>query len=119
MMIFTDGETGSPFSNELRSDVTTALANYFYHCDAESEARLVAVTNRVCAEARLLDVPRASMLLALNAFYAGTSPFAAGAFTNRDAFNLSISGCIEAYFGARAVTGPRPVAQALPGPFAA
>jgi hypothetical protein len=93
-------DSASPFSAELRSEVSAAIEDYRQHRGPESEARLRAVTERVCAEAHALDLPPEKMLIAIKKFYA-ILPYSntTGDWERREAFDRFVSGCIEAYFG--------------------
>ncbi len=89
----------SPFSVELTRDVAGALSDYLLPGRSGAGSPLRALTNRVCAEAKVLGLPPEKMLIAIKQLFERISlrdlPHSD---RRRQAFETFVSGCIESYF---------------------
>ena len=95
-----DGVHRSRFSPELHRDISEALAHRLTSRDADADAALHALTNRVCAEARVLGLPPEKMLIEIkHLFQQHPISEQPPAEQRRQLFERFISGCIKSYFG--------------------
>ena len=93
----------SPFSLELTRAIAGALRDYLLTDGAGAEATLRALTNRVCAEAKVLGLPPEKMLIAIKQLFERISlPDLPLSDRRSQAFQTFVSGCIESYFHADA-----------------
>lgn len=94
-----DGRSSSPFSPGLTRDIDAALRAYLLAYHPESDAILRSLTNRVCAEAKVLGLPSEKMLIAIKRLFDDLSlPDAPHSERRQQVFEKFISGCIESYF---------------------
>ena len=93
----------SPFSLELTRDIAGALSDYLLTDGSGADATLRALTNRVCAEAKVLGLPPEKMLIAIKQLFERISLHdLPHSDRRRQAFQTFVSGCIESYFNADA-----------------
>lgn len=96
-----DGAQHFGFSPELQRDIAQALGHRLLSRDAEADATLRELTNRVCAEARLLGLPPEKMLIEVkHLFQQHPISEQPQSEQRRQLFERFISGCIKSYFGA-------------------
>jgi hypothetical protein len=101
-----EGSADAPFSDAVRAEVNAALEDHLEHRDARSDARLRAVTDRICSEAHALDLSPEKMLSAIEAFYAVLPyPLTPADADRRRAFDTFVTRCIRAYFGSHPPRG--------------
>ena len=96
-----DGAHHSRFSPELHHDIAEALGHRLLCRDAAADAALRELTNRVCAEARVLGLPPERMLIEVKHLFA-QHPISEQPQSEqrRQLFERFISGCIKSYFAA-------------------
>jgi len=97
-----DGLPHSGFSPELTHDIGVALGDSMRSSEPSvANAKLQALTNRVCAEAKALGLPPEKMLIEIKRLFERI-PLSSVPHTERRqrTFERFISGCIESYFGA-------------------
>jgi hypothetical protein len=96
-----EGPPQSRFSRELTRDIAQALGDYLRTYGPEADQTLQALTNRVCAEAKLLGLPPEKMLIEIKQLFERLPlPDLPHSERRRQTFERFISGCIESYFSA-------------------